>query len=229
MKFIIQLASPDFHESCLFYEALEFHNLGEFEEGRYVCDGKSILLIPKDRKYRNGLLIYSENGHDDFQMKTVPSKIYNHRVTQDPNGFHIVFKFISEYPKLSKEDMTNALTGNPYGLGLETIRFKESADFWSTLGFQLSFGDLEKGGFVTLVSNGFGLGLFEHGSCPHSFNNPSLTYFNGKEGNPKIIDQVRGKNITISEEITHFNEAGEVDNIILKDPGGMGFFLFNDG
>ena len=44
--------------------------------------------------------------------------------------------------------------------------------------------------------------------CPHLFFNPSLTYFNGKEGNPKVITAVRDAGIPITEEITHFNREG---------------------
>jgi hypothetical protein len=64
--------------------------------------------------------------------------------------------------------------------------------------------------------------------CPHLFFNPSMTYFNGKEGNPKVIAKVRELDIPIAEEITHFSKDGSVDNIIIRDPGGYGFFLFND-
>jgi hypothetical protein len=65
-------------------------------------------------------------------------------------------------------------------------------------------------------------------SCPHLFFNPSLTFFNGKENNPKVIQKIRDLNIPITQEITAFNEEGLVDNIIIRDPGGLGFFVFND-
>ena len=65
------------------------------------------------------------------------------------------------------------------------------------------------------------------GSCPHLFFNPSLTYFNGAK-NLSIIQQIKTLQIPITEEITHFNKEGIVDNIIIRDPGGLGFFLFSD-
>ena len=64
-------------------------------------------------------------------------------------------------------------------------------------------------------------------SCPHLFFNPSLTYFNSGR-NPEVIAGIRAAGIPISEEITIFNKEGRVDNIIIRDPGGYGFFLFND-
>ena len=57
--------------------------------------------------------------------------------------------------------------------------------------------------------------------------NPSLTYFNGGKNLP-VNAAIREAGIPITEEITHFNEDGIVDNVILRDPGGYGFYIFND-
>jgi len=54
-----------------------------------------------------------------------------------------------------------------------------------------------------------------------------LTYFNGKQ-NLEVIEKIRNNAIPITEEITHFNKEGIVDNIIIRDPGGYGFFIFSD-
>lgn len=43
-----------------------------------------------------------------------------------------------------------------------------------------------------------------------------------------MIEAVRKAGIPITEEITHFNSEGIVDNIIIRDPGGYGFYVFND-
>ncbi|MFK8104239.1 MAG: hypothetical protein AB8G15_17055 [Saprospiraceae bacterium] len=64
-------------------------------------------------------------------------------------------------------------------------------------------------------------------ACPHLFFNPSLSYFNGKE-NLAIITELRARKIPLTEEITFFNPEGIVDNVIVRDPGGLGFFVFSD-
>jgi len=64
-------------------------------------------------------------------------------------------------------------------------------------------------------------------SCPHLFFNPSMTFFNGKE-NLQIIERIRNLDIPITEEIREFNKEGIADNIIIRDPGGYGFFIFSD-
>ena len=52
-------------------------------------------------------------------------------------------------------------------------------------------------------------------------------YFNGKN-NLEIIEKIRSEGIEFTQEITEFNKEGIVDNVILRDPGGYGFFLFSD-
>ena len=54
-----------------------------------------------------------------------------------------------------------------------------------------------------------------------------MTYFNGGN-NLAVIQDIREAGIPITEEITQFNDRGEVDNVIIRDPGGYGFFIFND-
>jgi hypothetical protein len=66
-----------------------------------------------------------------------------------------------------------------------------------------------------------------YGSSPHLFFNPSLTYFNGKN-NLAVIESLRESGIPLAQEITHFNDKGIVDNVILQDAGGLGIFVFSD-
>ena len=63
--------------------------------------------------------------------------------------------------------------------------------------------------------------------CPHQFITPSISFLNAGQ-NISIINAIRALNIPILEEISVFNEKGLVDNIIIQDPGGFGFFVFND-
>ena len=69
--------------------------------------------------------------------------------------------------------------------------------------------------------------IFAPNACPHLFFNPSLTYFNSGK-NLEVVEKLRKADVPILEEITAFNPEGKVDNVILRDPGGFGFFVFND-
>ncbi len=72
-----------------------------------------------------------------------------------------------------------------------------------------------------------GISIMKPMVCPHLFFNPGLTFFNGGKNLP-IIQKIKTVGIPIAEEITVFNKEGIVDNVILCDPGGLGFFIFND-
>jgi hypothetical protein len=105
---------------------------------------------------------------------------------------------------------------------------EKAARVLGLLGFDKTYGNGEQGWLSLQNENGFSISLIALFSCPHLFYNPSLSYFNGKEGKPKVILQIRDLKIPITEEITAFNNNGIVHNIIIRDPGGLGFFVFND-
>ncbi|MBT7993740.1 MAG: hypothetical protein HN691_02595 [Bacteroidetes bacterium] len=117
--------------------------------------------------------------------------------------------------------------GNSAGLSLETMDMELSFEIWQKLGFSTSMGSLGEGWISLKNTDNLTISLMRPLACPHLFFNPSLTYFNG-EKNMEIIDHIRKIKIPITEEITYFNKENIADNIIIRDPGGLGFFLFND-
>ncbi len=229
MKIISHLSSPNFDSSRQFYKVFNFKTLHEDELGEYISDGKYIFLINKNRKGRNGLICYVE---DIEKYTSIYNSIYDseHDGTfiQDPNGIRILLKPLDDYPLLDSFDKSLSTFGNPFGMGIETIDIEESIKFWKELGFIPPEGAPISNGYIGLKNQNFELTLYRYGVCPHSFNNPSYTYFNGKEANPIIIKKIRESGITISEEIDIFNNNNFIDNVIMKDPGGTGFFIFND-
>jgi len=121
----------------------------------------------------------------------------------------------------------SAITGQFAGISLETIDINQSIHFWQSIGYTIQSGSRDQGWLTLSNGSGVDISLMKAGSCPHLFFNPSLTYFNGAK-NLAIIKQLKTLQVPITEEITHFNKEGIVDNIIIRDPGGLGFFLFND-
>lgn len=113
------------------------------------------------------------------------------------------------------------------GISLETPSLARSVEFWgSLLGARVEAGGVEQG-WLTLRRAGMAdLSCMAHLACPHSFANPSFTYFNGGD-NPSVIDDVRRRGVSIFEEVAGAG-GGPAQNIILREPGGVGFFVFND-
>lgn len=115
--------------------------------------------------------------------------------------------------------------GNYAGICIETPDIKASFIFWQAKGFK---GSLEpKASWCNLKNeNGDTISLLKANSYPHLFTNPSLAFFNGPQ-NSKIITQLKALNVPVTQEVI-FGEEANADNLVINDPGGLGFFIFND-
>lgn len=227
MQGLIHTPTPHLSSSIDFYLKLGFSQISE----KPICltDGKAFVEINPDRYSRSGFKFYKESWKveiDKLKSITEVVPIKDGYLISDGNGVWIyLIEGIPEI-ELSEKEASFSVLGNYMGISLESIDPKKSFEIYLSMGFKLVFGNLE-GSYFSLTNNGFTITLMKALSCPHLFFNPSLTYFNGKN-NPEIISKIRTLKIPITEEITHFNKEGIVDNIIIRDPGGLGFFIFND-
>lgn len=229
MKTIIQTPTCDLVKSLEYYVKLGFKVVST-ENPIIVTDGRAIIEINPDRFARAGLKCYAQDWKpvvQELNKLTHVISIEHGYMLTDPSGMWI-YLLESEFEAVVElEEASYSTLGKFAGLSLETIDMKTSADIFTLLGFKTTMGGLEDG-WMTLVSEDqSGVSLMKPNTCPHLFFNPSLTYFNGSK-NEEIIGQIRALGIPIAEEITHFNPKDEVDNIIIRDPGGLGCFLFND-
>ena len=144
------------------------------------------------------------------------------KTTVSPSGTWI--KERKEKIKYSTID-TKSLLGNYAGVCIETLDIEASFIFWQAKGFK---GELNlNASWCSLKNkNGDHLSLLRANSCPHLFTNPSLAFFNGSK-NKNIIEQIKSLQIPIAQEVI-FGRETTADNLILNDPGGVGFFVFND-
>jgi hypothetical protein len=227
MQGILTTPTNKLENSIDFYEKLGFKKIGE----NLYTDGKVIVEINPDRHARAGMKLYKSSWASEVDAVSglaVVNKLKDGGyLLSDASGVWIYLIESEPAFKAETAEASFSALGNFAGLSLETTDMKRSADIYKALGFTVAFGDESKP-YMSLDWNGFGISLMKPNICPHLFFNPSMTYFNGKEGNPKVIAKVRELGIPIAEEITHFNKEGNVDNIIIRDPGGYGFFLFND-
>ena len=122
---------------------------------------------------------------------------------------------------------STALPGNFMGLSIEAVDVKKTVEFWQVLGYEKTMGSIEQGWIAFQNGSSIGISIMKPLICPHLFYNPGLTFFNSGKNLP-IIEKIRAAGIPIAEEITVFNKEGIVDNVVLCDPGGLGFFVFND-
>lgn len=229
MNSYIHTPTPNLETSLDFYTRLGFKTLPH-DSLAVVTDGAALIEINPERTARAGVRLFAADWEavveNLSQQTNVISKDGVHTLS-DPNGVRVTLNE-GEPPDLgyNKQDCFSKL-GQYAGISLETTDLTRSTEFWQGLGFKLTSGGPDQGWATYENEDGLGVSLMKAGSCPHLAFNPSLTYFNGGKNLP-VIASIREAGIPITEEITHFNKEGIVDNVILRDPGGYGFFIFND-
>ncbi|WP_235298260.1 hypothetical protein [Portibacter marinus] len=224
---IVVAATPHLKKSLNFYQKLNYTALPSQE--RYLFqDHQMILEVNDDRKARTGLRFYKDTWEKEvkalMRLTEVKKKSQSYYFN-DFSGVRIELKEGLSY--ISTDGSGPSYLGNFAGVSLEGMSISQMLSIYELIGFKTIMGD-ENSGWISISNEeGFTISLMDFDSCPHQFYNPSLTYFNGKD-NLKVIDKIKELDISVTEEITYFNKDHLVDNIIIRDPGGLGFFIFSD-
>jgi hypothetical protein len=226
---IIISPTNSIEKSLDFYQRLNYKILSK-ENPCLVSDGNFIIEINADRFTRAGIKLFKSDWSSEIaalEKLTTITPTETGYLLSDPNGVWIYLETKELKINQEIEGKSEGLTGNFAGMSIEAADMTKSAEIWQTLGFEKNHGSVEQGWIAYSNGSDIGLSLMRPLMCPHLFFNPSLTFFNGKN-NMSLIEKIREAGIPIAEEITHFNKQGIVDNIIIRDPGGYGFFIFND-
>ena len=229
MNTLIQTPTNKLENSLDFYTRLGFRKVPD-STAHLVSDGQCLIEINPDRYARAGIKLYKttwEKEMDRLNAITNVHAIEGGFLLSDPSGVRIYLLHDAPELKIDLSDFPPSILGNYAGLSLESTDIKKSVAIWELLGFSKSMGAIDQGWISYTNQDGMTVSFMAPNTCPHLFFNPSLTYFNGTK-NLEIIQKIRDAGIPITEEITHFNKEGIVDNIIIRDPGGYGFFVFND-
>lgn len=229
MNSYIQTPTPNLKQSLDFYKKLNFSVLSEANP-TIVSDGKMLIEINPDRVARAGVKLYRKDWKatvEELKKLTPVTSIDQGYLLSDPSGSRIYLMERATEVTFDLSGLDQATVGNAAGVSLETTDIDKSIAIYEILGFSKIMGDIKQGFVVYQNEDEFAVSLMLANSCPHLFFNPSLTYFNGKN-NLEIIENIRKSGVPITEEITTFNKEGIVDNIIIRDPGGYGFFIFSD-
>ena len=227
MHTLIHTPTPNLAQSTNFYQRLGFTAISH-DSMTLFADGPMVLQINPDRYARAGVKLYQKSWKgsiDRLRGQTTVLQTDEGYLLSDPSGVWIYL--IEGNLGLKTEKAPASELGNFAGLSLETLDMARSASIWEALGFLKTMGSIEQGWITYQNEDMLTVSFMKPNTCPHLFFNPSLTYFNGGKNIP-VIDKIRFLEIPITEEITQFNKEGIVDNIIIRDPGGYGFFVFND-
>lgn len=222
------LQSPtthDLEDSVRFYERLGFARLPS-DNGTLFSDGKVIVGLNSARTARTTIRLFGDWTRELAELEKSTTVILNDGIAlvADPSGARVQLE-----PECSFEvnGQPTSVLGNFGGLSLETVDFDRTIQFWDTLGYSPSMGSKDQGWMALEREGMFSISVMKAGACPHLFFSPGLNYFNSGK-NLENIKAIREAGIPIIEEITCFNSEGIADNVVLRDPGGTGFFIFND-
>lgn len=229
MYSIIHTPTPDLDKSKEFYQDLGFTSV-EHEHDVLFTDGLIWIVINPDRFARPGLKLIKDSWATEASILSGFENLHQIEggyLLSDKSG---VFIYLEEgSADFFEKSVGNSVShlGNYSGISIETTDIERSMKVWQVLGFSKHSGAKDKGYVILADPKGFKISLMNPLLCPHLFLNPSMTFFNGGN-NLEIINGIRSLGIPITEEITHFNQAGIADNVVLTDPGGFGIFVFND-
>ena len=226
---IIQTCTGNLVASKAYYQKLAFTQLSA-DKPTIFTDGKFLLEINPENTARTGLKLYQKDWTRTIQALKEITAVFDLEdgyLVSDPNGVKVYLMNGELTGDYQIKGESTAILGNFSGLSIEAVDIKRSIKFWQTLGYKKTMGDIEKGWVAFENGSTVGISIMKPMVCTHLFFNPGLNFFNG-EKNLSIIQKIRELDIPIAEEITIFNKEGIVDNVILCDAGGLGFFIFND-
>lgn len=227
MRTIIQTVTGQTESSLDFYAKLGFE-IEKSEVGFWLMDASVTLWLNTSFNARPGSIFIK----DDWSP-VIPILKDRYCLLQDEKGYKLgdgngnwIYLYSDQTLGQVPASDCRSILGNYAGISIECADIENSLSLYELFGFKKSSGSIEQG-WISLVQGNTIVSLMTPGSCPHLFFNPSVTYFNGAE-NISVIEAVRKSGVPIAQEITHFNKSGIVDNIILSDPGHLGFFIYND-
>lgn len=206
MRLIVESPAPNLEESLSYYKKIGFQCSAW--KNVALCQTKTLTIFLNPDPYSRPCL--NLFGAQEKTIEVSPSGTWI-KLEQEN----------SDVPHVYKE----GLMGNYSSICIETPDLETSFNYWQSKGFM---GQLKQNAnWCSLKNKNEDLiSLLKTKSCPHLFTNPSLAFFNGSK-NKTIIQQIKSLMIPIRQEVI-FGEETIADNIILNDPGGVGFFVFND-
>ncbi len=226
---VVQTCTANLATSKDYYQRLGFTLLSE-EKPTLFTDGKFLLEINPENTARTGLKLYRKDWTNIIELLKKITAIVpfeGGHLVSDPNGVKVYLMDGEMKGTYKLDGESSAIPGNFAGLSIEAVDVAKTVDFWKILGYKKTMGGIEQGWITFENGSAVGISIMKPMMCPHLFFNPGLTFFNGGKNLP-IIEKIRAASIPIAEEITVFNKEGLVDNVILCDAGGLGFFVFND-
>lgn len=225
MNISLQTPTPDPKASAAWYTALGFTQLADHGTSAVFTDGRLRVLVDPARTARAAIVLHDAGSLVDVLADHDLIEHEGRWLTAGPGGT-LVWLDPGSAPAIPAHTAPGVL-GNYQGISLETLDLGKAVEFWKQLGFEQTNGGPDKGWVELSRAGGCTVSVMGMHACPHLFRNPGPTYFNGGENAP-VIEGIRAAGVAIQEEITVFTPGKPAENVIVADPAGTAFFIFND-
>ncbi len=226
----VTVSAPDLRASLSFYQKLGFRKLeGNTADARstFLSDGQLLLSLEEGSEPHSELSYFVVSVHEKVEELKESRVALSYEGTNearfvDPSGLGVRLVEGTAFGKEKSEETAWSKCGRFYEASIEAESVDESIAFWSELGFEVSYREPPTARWATLSDGNIRLGVYEKGTCPHRFKNPSLTYF--EPDMVKRIARLKNEGVKFIEEM--HNSEGQIDNAIAEAPDGQYFFLF---
>ena len=223
----IGVKTTDLQSSSSFYEKLGFKRVDADNQSILFSEGMLLLLLKASGESGSELTYFTEDL--DGRLKHLKAlkiaftrKEPNEVSFTDPSGLSVRVIQADTSKMETPQGQSWSKCGRFYEVSIETESVDSSIEFWNKLGFEVTCREPPTARWATLGDGGIKLGLYEKGTCPHKFKNPSLTYF--EPDMAERIEQLKSDGVDFIEEMR--NAEGKVNNAIAEAPDGQYFFLF---
>ncbi|MEJ7665260.1 MAG: hypothetical protein WKG07_39910 [Hymenobacter sp.] len=230
----LQLTTTDVSLSLLFYERLGFKRFDEPLANSHcilLSDGIIVLSLCQatDGAERHPTLTYfSPKINEQITLLTqlgvavsVAADAQAHFTS--PEGMPVRLVSRNTAAMYRPEGVARSGCGRFYELSFETESLRRSIAYWRHIGFEVESNESAQATFATLYDGVLRLGVYQRGTCPHKFKNPSLTYF--EPDMSERIKQLKVNGVKTLEELP--DQHSKIENAIIESPEGQYFFLFH--
>ncbi|GEM_PF-6808122 len=200
-------------------------------EKNILSNGQVILRLSHRAFFEKGFFICTDDFENQIAQiehsglhlncKYYTKKEFVEGCLLDPNKVFFGIKKMDKRYEL--EGPVDTTIGNFTGLGIETMDFEKTSDFWEKIGLIFDPENSKIGHYHKLHLNGFSIVLYRKGYIDHLFHNPAIMF---KDKNMhKIIDNLKDKGILFRYE-TEIN--AEQSGAIIELDSGIHIFLHKD-
>lgn len=219
----ITLYSTRSDATLAFCTRLGFKTISSEHESTLLTDGTLYFDVRRSEYPATALSYIVEDVGNKIEMAEnlelqVAEKSHHHAIIREPNGLNILLIDKNILPLKTFAQKSISVCGAFCELSLETENIEQSISWWQNVGFKVT---ARKETWCTLDDGNMKIGVYQKGTCPHKFKNPSLTYV--EPDMKERIAELKKRGVRFVQDE---NEIGMEGHAITETPDGQYFFLF---